>query len=153
MTIQLVADGMRLAEPDGSWRLDLPVTAGAPYPTATIDLVPDAPGPAGAASSVRAMYSVEAIRSGSPSGRWPSCALPELDMPPRPRSPAPGVDLALPAGQVAPDLTVRIERADPRSGGRLLIQLLAADPSSTSRTPRCASISEPNPARPAQIER
>ena len=43
--------------------------------------------------------------------------------------PAPGVDLSLPAGQVAPDLTVRIERAGSEASGGLLVQLLAADPS------------------------
>ena len=51
-----------------------------------------------------------------------------LDHAPAPADPRPGVDLSLPAGQVAPDLTVRIERAESQSSGRLLVQLLAADP-------------------------
>jgi hypothetical protein len=51
------------------------------------------------------------------------------------------VDLALPSGQVAPDLTVRIERAGPGSGGQLLFQMLAADP----------SIDTPDAAQPVDI--
>ena len=30
MTIHLVADGLRLADPGASWRIDLPVTAESP---------------------------------------------------------------------------------------------------------------------------
>ena len=42
MTIQLVADGMRLAEPDATWRLELPVTGRDPYPLATVRFVANA---------------------------------------------------------------------------------------------------------------
>jgi hypothetical protein len=39
ITIQLVADGMRLAERSGTWRLDLPVTSAEPYPVAAVPSV------------------------------------------------------------------------------------------------------------------
>jgi hypothetical protein len=128
VTIQLVADGMRLAEPAGTWRLDLPVTADEPYPFVTVRLVADATDQPVTATSIRAMYSVD----GSPIGlAVRSVAIVSsaelLARAPAP-SPAPGVDLSLPAGQVAPDLTVRIERAESQASGRLLVQLLAADP-------------------------
>jgi hypothetical protein len=128
ITIQLVADGMRLAEPTGTWRLDLPVTAEEPYPAATVRLIPDPTDQPITATSIRAMYSVD----GSPIGlAVRSVAIVRsaelLERAPAP-APAPGVDLALPAGQVAPDLTVRIERAESQASGRLLVQLLAADP-------------------------
>jgi hypothetical protein len=128
MTIQLVADGMRLAEPSGTWRLDLPVTADEPYPAATVRLVPDPTDQPITATSIRAMYSVD----GSPIGlAVRSVAIVRsaelLERAPAP-APAPGVDLALPSGQVPPDLTVRIERAESQASGRLLVQLLAADP-------------------------
>ena len=128
MTIQLVADGLRLADPGASWRIDLPVTADEPYPSVTIRLVPDAQDAPVLASSIRAMYSID----GNPIGlAVRSVALVRsadllASAPAQP--PAPGVDLSLPAGQVAPDLTVRIERAESESSGGLLVQLLAADP-------------------------
>ena len=128
MTIQMVADGMRLADPAGTWRVDLPVTADAPYPETTIRLVADPTVAPITATSVRAMYSVD----GNPIGLAVrsvaivrSAAL--LEAAPV-VEPAGGVDLSLPAGQVAPDLTVRIERAESQADGRLHVQLLAADP-------------------------
>jgi len=129
MTIQLIADGMRLADPAATWRVDLTVTAEAPYPAVTVALVPEGQDEPIRASSIRAMYSVD----GSPIGlAIRSVAIvrtPELIAAAPTPAPAPGVDLALPAGHVAPDLTVRIERAGAGTGGRLLFQLLAADPS------------------------
>ena len=127
MTIQLLADGMRLAEPDGTWRLDLLVTADEPYPVATVRLVADPTDQPITATSIRAMYSVE----GSPIGlavRAVAIVRSAGLVAPPPAPPAPGVDLSLPAGHVPPDLTVRIERAESQSSGRLLVQLLAADP-------------------------
>ena len=128
MTIHLVADGLRLADPGASWRIDLPVTAEAPYPSVTIQLVPDAQDAPVLASSIRAMYSID----GNPIGlAVRSVALvrsAELLASAPAQPPAPGVDLSLPAGQVAPDLTVRIERAGSEASGGLLVQLLAADP-------------------------
>jgi hypothetical protein len=128
MTIHLVADGLRLADPGASWRIDLPVTAETPYPSVTIQLVPDAQDAPVLASSIRAMYSID----GNPIGlAVRSVALvrsAELLVSAPAQPPAPGVDLSLPAGQVAPDLTVRIERAGSEASGGLLVQLLAADP-------------------------
>ena len=47
---------------------------------------------------------------------------------------AAAVDMSIPTGEAPPDLTVRIERADSEASGRLLLQLLAADPSVTVPT-------------------
>ena len=113
ITIQLVADGMRLAEPMGTWRVDLPVTADEPYPATTVRLLADPTDQPITATSIRAMYSVD----GSPIGlAVRSVAIVRsaelMDRAPASPTPAPGVDLALPSGQIAPDLTVRIERAN-----------------------------------------
>ncbi len=128
MTIQIVAEGLRLADPDGAWRVALPVTVDAPYPVATIRLTPDAGDAPIRATSIRAMYSIDGnpiglavrsvaiVRSADLLGQAPT------------QPTAPGVDLALPPGQVAPDLTVRIEQGGTEGGGQLLVQLLAADP-------------------------
>ena len=129
MTIQLIADGMRLARSDATWRVDLPVTADEPYPAVTIDLVPDAQDEPVRASSIRAMYSIDGNPIGLAIRSVAIVRTKELIAAAPTPAPAPGVDLALPSGQVAPDLTVRIERAGPGSGGRLLFQMLAADPS------------------------
>src|SRR4051794_14112692 len=129
MTIQLIADGMQLVSPDATWRLDLPVTAHAPYPTVTVDLVADAQDEPVRASSIRAMYSVDGNPIGLAIRSVAIVRTAELIAAAPPAAPAPGVDLALPSGQVAPDLTVRIERAGPGSPGQLLLQMLAADPS------------------------
>ena len=141
MTIQLIADGMQLAKPDATWRVDLPVTGDAPYPAVTVELVPDAQDEPVRASSIRAMYSIE----GNPIGlAIRSVALvrtAELIAAAPAPTPAPGVDLALPAGQVPPDLTVRIERAGPGAEGQLLFQMLAAD----------TSIDTPDAALPVDI--
>jgi hypothetical protein len=124
MTVQLVADGLRLADPRASWRIDLPVTADEPYPFVTIQLVPDTQAAPVAATSIRAMYSID----GNPIGSVALVRSAEL-LASAPAQPlAQGVDLALPSGHVAPDLTVRIERAESEASGALLVQLLAADP-------------------------
>jgi hypothetical protein len=128
MTIQLVADGLRLASPDASWRIDLPVTADAPYPFVTIQLVPDAQDAPVGATSIRAMYSIDGNPIGLAVRSVAVVRSAELLATAPAQPPAPGVDLSLPAGQVAPDLTVRIERADSQASGALLVQLLAADP-------------------------
>ena len=129
MTIQLIADGMQLAKPDATWRVDLPVTADAPYPAVTVELVPDAQDEQVRASSIRAMYSIDGNPIGLAIRSVAIVRTPELIAAAPTPAPAPGVDLALPAGQVPPDLTVRIERAGPGTGGQLLFQMLAADPS------------------------
>ena len=124
MTIQLVADGLRLADAAASWRIDLAVTADAPYPFVTLQLIPDAQeAPSGRRRSARctpidgnpiglAVRSVALVRSAELLTTAPA------------QPPAHGVDLSLPAGHVAPDLTVRIERAESQASGRLLLQLL-----------------------------
>jgi len=124
MTIQVVADGFSLSRADGSWRVDLPVTAVDPYPTAVIYLIPDAQQDPIRARSVSAMFSVEGhpiglavrpvavVRDAVLLGATPSLSL------------EPAVGLSLPSAETAPDLTVRIEYADGESSGRLLWQLL-----------------------------
>lgn len=128
ITIQVVAEGMSLARPSQSWRLDLPVTAEDPYPYRTLHLKAGSQGEPVRATSVRAMFSI----AGQPIGLAVrsvaivrEAALLASASPGTPQ--APGVDLSLPGGQVAPDLTIRIERAESQASGRLLLQLLAAD--------------------------
>jgi hypothetical protein len=129
MTVQLVADGLRLANPGASWRIDLPVTADAPYPTATVEMVADAQEAPVSATSIRAMYSIDGNPIGLAVRSVAVVRSAELLATAPAQPPVEGVDLALPAGQVAPDLTVRIERAESQASGALLVQLLAADPS------------------------
>ena len=129
MTIQLVADGMRLADPGATWRVDLPVTAEAPYPAVTLQLVADAQTAPVLATSIRAMYSIDGNPIGLAVRSVAIVRSAELIASAPAQPPAAGVDLSLPAGQVAPDLTVRIERAESQASGSLLVQLLAADPS------------------------
>jgi hypothetical protein len=128
ITIQVIADGFSLAAETDSWRANLPVTAERPYPATVIHLVADPQAAPIRAGSIRAMFSIDGHPIGlaiRPIAVVRSAAL-LSEAPYTP--PAPGVDMSLPSGAVAPDLTVRIERAESQSSGRLLMQLLAADP-------------------------
>jgi hypothetical protein len=128
VSVQIIADRMSLAGEGQAWRVELPITAADPYPTRTLTLRAKAGSQPIIASSIRALYSVDgqpiglAIRpvaivreSAMLAGRAPTV------------TPA-GVDLSLPSATTAPDLTVRIERAESESSGRFLLQMLTADP-------------------------
>ncbi len=125
MTVQVVADGYAL-RPDESWRLELPVSARDPYPARTLHLTAQPGAVPVRPSSIRAMYSV----AGQPIGLAVRSIAVVRDaslLRDAPRQPAgAAISLNLPEG-VAPDLTVRIERADSQASGRLLVQLLTAD--------------------------
>ncbi|CAN5650261.1 hypothetical protein BH23CHL6_BH23CHL6_01230 [soil metagenome] len=126
MTIQVMADGFRLTRPDESWRVDLRVTGDAPYPTVILHLAAEEQTRLVVARTVRAMYSVDGqaiglaarpiavVRDASLLGA--SDATPAVE----------AQDIMLPTDDKPPDLTVRIEVSQP--AGRLLLQLLAADP-------------------------
>ena len=128
ITIQVIADGFSLAQATDSWRVNLPVTADRPYPAAIIHLVPHGQAEPVRPASIRAMFSID----GHPIGLAirpvavvrEAALLSEAPAPPA----EPGWDMSLPSGAIAPDLTVRIERAESQSSGRLLVQLLTADP-------------------------
>lgn len=125
MTVQVVADGYALRA-DESWRLELPVSARDPYPARTLHLTAQGGTAPVRPSSIRAMYSV----AGQPIGLAVRSIAVVRDaslLRDAPRQPAgAAISLNLPEG-VAPDLTVRIERADSQASGRLLVQLLTAD--------------------------
>lgn len=126
VTIQVVADAFRLTRPDESWRVDLPVTTAAPYPSTTLHLAATAQQSPVAAGSVRGVFSVDGQPIGlaiRPVAIVADAAL--LRQAPRPFA-QPAIDVQLPKGP-APDLTVSIQRGD-GPPGRLLFQLLAADP-------------------------
>jgi hypothetical protein len=118
LTVQIVADGFSLREGE-TWRHELPVTADAPHPTVTVHLtaadqsVPVRP------AAIQAIYSV----SGQPMGLAvrPVAVVrsPELLQTAEPQ-PAEGSTISMPLDEPAPDLTVRIQRGDSESGGRLL---------------------------------
>jgi hypothetical protein len=126
MTIQVIADGFRLARPHESWRVDLRVTGEAPYPTAVLHLEPEAQERPIVARTIRAMYSIEGQAVGlaaRPIAVARDAALLATTEPPPKEEP---LDITLPTDKVPPDLTVRVEVSQP--AGRLLVQLLAADP-------------------------
>lgn len=127
ITIQVIADGFRMARPDGSWRVDLPVTAEDPYPRSTMHLLAEPDDRRVAARTIRAMFSVE----GQPIGLAlrPLAVVADASLLGQAAAPvAPPVDMHLPQGERAPDLTIRIEVGETAGQGRLLWQLLAADP-------------------------
>jgi hypothetical protein len=128
ITIQVLADGFRLTRPDEAWRVDLPVTADAPYPYAILHLAPNAQQEAVVARSVRGMFSVD----GQPIGlavRPVAVVASQAFIEQAPAQlPQPAVDMRIPAGEAPPDLTVRIELGAQPVPGRVLWQLLASDP-------------------------
>lgn len=127
MTVQVVADGFALRSGE-RWRLDLPVSGRSPYPYGVLHLAPEAASVAVRPESIRAMYSV----AGQPIGLAVRSVAVVRDaslLSRAPRQPSgPAVELGFPEGQTAPDLTVRIERAESEASGKLLVQLLTADP-------------------------
>ena len=127
LTVQIVADGFTL-RPGETWRLDLPFSAQTPYPAGLLHLTAEAGSDAVRPGSIRAMYSV----GGQPIGLAVRSVAVVRDASlltgVAPRPPSPSIELSVPEGQVAPDLTVRIERAESQASGRLLMQLLTADP-------------------------
>jgi CHAT domain len=125
MTIQVIADGFRLVKPDESWRIDLPVTGEAPYPTGVLHLAAEAQDRPIVARTVRAMYSIDGQAVGlaaRPIAVARDAALLATSEPPPKDEP---VDIVLPTDAVAADLTIRIDVGQP--AGRLLMQLLASD--------------------------
>jgi CHAT domain len=127
VTVQIIADGMELARADAAWRIDLPVSAASPYPAVAVLLRPRPASAPVAATSIRALYSI----GGQPVGLAvrPIAVVHDESMLsglPAPPSPV-GVDIGLPSAPEPPDLTIRLEDAASESGGRFLLQLLAAD--------------------------
>jgi hypothetical protein len=127
VTIQVIAEGFSLREGE-IWRVDLPVTVDQPYPSRALHLASVRASAPIQAASIRAMFSVD----GHPIGLAvrpvaivrDAALLAETVIPPS----APAVEMDIPRGQLPPDLTIRIERAESQASGRLLVQLLAADP-------------------------
>src|SRR5436305_421602 len=116
--LQLVADGFRLRDGE-TLRPTLPVTAAAPYPTASFHLTPEPPQEKIRARTLQAFFEVGgqtlgmAVRSVAVvqnAGLLAGAATPA--------APA-GMDVAVPTDAAAPDLEIRI-LLDPDHDGRLL---------------------------------
>jgi hypothetical protein len=125
ITIQVIADGFSLTRPDERWRVDLPVSAAAPYPQFVIHLAADAQTKPVIARTIRAMFSVDGQAIGLAARPIAVVARAELITVSSPPVVAQPVDILLPTDTTPPDLTVRIELSE--MAGRLLVQLLAAD--------------------------
>jgi hypothetical protein len=120
LSVQVVADGFRLAGEGGSWRHDLPVTADAPYPSFVLRLAAEPQIERVRPRSIQAIYSVDgqtigmAVRSVAVV-RTRELAVQEAESPPEE-----GVDISIPSERTAPDLTVRILHSESEAAGRLL---------------------------------
>ncbi len=128
LTIQLLADGFEPLEPGPDpWRIDLDVTADAPYPTRIVKLrATEADRPI-RGRQIRATYSVEGQVMGVATRQIvvvdDAVRLQAL----QPIEPRPPATLSTPRGEEAPDLTVTIEHQEDESGGSFWLQLLTRD--------------------------
>jgi len=117
LSLHLVADGFRLKEGE-TLRRDLPVTAAAPYPEATFHLTPEPQAAEVRARTFQAFYEVGGQTIGMAVRPVAVVRSPDLVAGAEKPVAPPGVDLALAADAVAPDLEIRI--LDPDHSGRLL---------------------------------
>ena len=128
LTIQLLADGFEPLEPGPDpWRIDLDVTADAPYPTRIVKLrATEADRPI-RGRQIRATYSIEGQVMGVATRQIAvvddAVRLQAL----QPIEPRPPATLSTPRGEEAPDLTVTIEHQEDESGGSFWLQLLTRD--------------------------
>lgn len=120
LTVQVVADGFRLASEGDSWRREVPVTASAPYPSFTLRLAAEPQEEPVRARTIQAVYSVDGQTLGL--AVRPVAVVSSLDVPElaRPALREAGTDIRIPANRLAADLTARILRAESESEGRLL---------------------------------
>ena len=117
LTVQIVADGFSLREGE-HWRHDLPVTADMPYPNVAVHLTPPAQSEPVRPAAIQAIYSVQGQAMGL--AVRPVVVLTATGTLYTPQPPPEGVTISLPSDEPAADLTVRIQRGDSESGGRLL---------------------------------
>lgn len=118
LTVQVVADGFALVDV-GDWRLEMLVTAQAPYPTLTLRLAAESQDAPVLARTLQAVYSIEGQTIGL--ALRPIAVLRDATQSPPAAEPIdPGFDVALPEGWVPPDLTIHILRGKEEHAGRLL---------------------------------
>lgn len=119
LVVQLVADGFRPLSGSG-WRHELPVTADAPWPSVTVELVAE-PGSAGVgARAIQAMFSVDGQTIGF-AVRAVAVVAHESQLSPAAAHPVPeSLTISVPSEMEAPDLTIRIVTGKAGAEGRLL---------------------------------
>lgn len=120
LSVQVVADGFRLAGDTGSWRKDLPVTAEAAYPTFTVRLAAESQIERIKPRSIQAMYSVDGQTIGMAVRSLAVVRTPDLVTAAEEKPQEGGIDITIPFEETAPDLTVRILQSQSESAGRLL---------------------------------
>jgi hypothetical protein len=120
LSVQIVADGFRLADAPGSWRQDLRVTADAPYPTFVLRLAAEPQIERIRPKSIQAMYSVDGQTIGMAVRSVAVVRSADLAGQAEEEVMEGGVDITVPSEKTAPDLTVRILRSRSDGAGRLL---------------------------------
>jgi CHAT domain-containing protein len=120
LSVQIVADGFRLAGNPGSWHHELPVTADAPYPTFALRLSADPQIERILPRSIQAIYSVDGQTIGMAVRSVAVVRTPDLVGEAEEKPQEGGVDISIPSDRTAPDLTVRILESHAGGAGRLL---------------------------------
>jgi hypothetical protein len=119
LTVQVVADGFERIDRQ-TWRVEMPVSGQAPYPTVTMKLVAAAQSVAIRPRMLEALYEIAGQTIGV--AYRPIAVVRDsasLDTAPAVGTEA-GFDVAVPESGAAPDLTVRIVRGTAENQGRLL---------------------------------
>lgn len=119
LNVQVVADGFSLAD-GADWRVEMPVTARAPYPAVRVGLTAEVQEAPVRARSLQAVYSIDGQTIGL-AVRPIAVLRDRAQQPPESaKEPDPGFDVALPEDWKAPDLSVHILDGKRESAGRLL---------------------------------
>lgn len=122
LSVELIAEGFALP-PGASVRTDLHVTVEQPYPSFTLQLVPDVPEEARVKRSLHVIYSVEGQTIGVAYRPIEVAVSAEAatGVPSTPGGEA--VDMSVPTDRTPPDLTMRIIIPDSERDGRLRLSL------------------------------
>jgi CHAT domain len=120
LSVQVVADGFRLAGGQASWRQDLLVTADAPYPTFVLRLAAEPQIERIRPKAIQAMYSVDGQTIGMAVRSVAVVRSQDLIVAAEEEPQEGGVDITIPSEKTAPDLTVRILHSRSDGEGRLL---------------------------------
>jgi hypothetical protein len=118
MVVQLVADGFRPLA-GGGWRQELAVTADAPWPSVTVELVAEPGGAAVGARAIQAMFSVDGQTIGF-AVRPVAVVASESQLGSVAHPVAEAVTVSVPSEMEPPDLTIRIVTGKAGAEGRLL---------------------------------
>jgi hypothetical protein len=140
LSVQVVADGFRLAGAPSSWRQDLRVTAEAPYPTFLLRLAAEPQIERIKPKSIQAMYSVDGQTIGMAVRSVAVVRSADLVDQAEEEVLEGGVDITIPSEKTAPDLTVRILLSRSDGEGRLLWTFESPHPIPASDAPVVADI-------------